>query len=228
MEGRAELALHVAETLRVCGELPEHREQRSGVQGRQPRLKGRGAGLVVQLREVAEGIGIDHDGAVGMSCRVPVPGVVLDAGDGAAIVVIEASVGGRRREEIPDVDEAREQADVAVDVDAEQRLVMHVREEPLLVLELEVRPQPRVQGFPERATLRVVVHALRVQEARDAVPAADHPRLRQEALVQVGLLAREQGVVLPGVQERLRRLGLFELRQPVVPQAGTPVERIAA
>ena len=106
--------------------------------------------------------------------------------------------------------------------------MVDLRKEPLLVLELEVRSQPRVQRFPEGAALRVVVHAFRVQEAGNPVLTPEHPRLRQEALVQVGLLAREQGVVLPGVQKVLRRLGLFELGQPVGPQAGAPVERIAA
>ena len=89
----------------MYGELPEHLEQRSGVQGWQPRLEGRGAGLVVQLREAVKGVPIDRDGPVGMSGGVPVSGVVLEAGDGAVAVVPEAGVGGRRREKVRDMDE---------------------------------------------------------------------------------------------------------------------------
>ena len=65
------------------------------MQGRQPRLEGRGAGLVGQFREVVEGALIEFDGAVGMSGRVPIPGVVRDAGDGAVATVVEAG-GGRQ------------------------------------------------------------------------------------------------------------------------------------
>ena len=56
-----------------------------------------------------------------------------------------------------------------------------------------------------------------MQESCHAVGAPDQPRLRQEALVEVRLLAREQRVILRRAQEALRSLGLLHLGEPDVP-----------
>ena len=56
-----------------------------------------------------------------------------------------------------------------------------------------------------------------MQEAGYAMAVPDHPRLRQEALVQVRVL-HEQRIVLSRAQETLRCLGLLELGKPDVPQ----------
>ena len=101
--GYAEIVFQVAETLRMGDELPQHRKQRPGVQGGQPRPERRGAGLVVQLREVFERVPIDPDDPVGMFGRAPVSGFVLDAGHGTVAVVVEAGIDGRRCEEVRDV-----------------------------------------------------------------------------------------------------------------------------
>ena len=226
--GDVELVLQVAETFRMGGELPQHREEGSGVQGRQSRHEWRGTWHVVQRCEAGEGILVHLDDPMGVAGRVPVVRVILDAGHGAAAVVVETGIGRGGREEVRDVEERGIGSRAAVDVDAEQRVVIHLRKEPLLVLELKVRPQPRVQRLPKRAALRVVVHAFRMQEARDAGLASDHPRLGDEALVQIRLLAREQRIVLARIQVRLRRLGLLQLRQPRTPQTRMPREGIVA
>ena len=213
--GDAERLAEIAEPSGVGGELPQHGKQGLRVQRGQPHPLRRRTGFLVQLREALERRRADGYHAVGVASGVPLVVVVLDAGNGAAAVVVEAGVHGRGREQVGDVREQRLGTRPAVDVDAEQRLVMNVGEQPLLVLELEVGAQAGVQRRPERAALGRVVHALRVQEAGHAVAAADHPRLGQEALVQVRML-HEQGVVLPGAQEALRRLGLLQLGEPDV------------
>ena len=198
------------------------------MQGRQSRHEPRGAWHVAQRCEAGERIHVHLDDPMGVADRVPVVRIILDARHGAAAVVVETGIDRGGREEIRDVEERGIGSHVAVDVDAEQRFVMDLRKEPLLVLELKVRPQPRVQRRPQRAAFRVVVHALRMQEARDATLASDHPRLGYEALVQIRLLTREQRIVLPRIQVGLRRLGLLQLRQPCAPQVRMPREDVAA
>ena len=185
-------------------------------------------GHVVQRREAGDGILVHLDDPMGVAGRAPVVRVILDAGHGAAAVVVETSIGRGGREEVRDVEERGVGSHAAVDVDAEQRFVMDLRKEALLVLELKVRPQPRVQRLPKRAAFRVVVYAFRMQEARDAGLASDHPRLGDEALVQIRLLACEQWIVLLRIQVRLRRLGLLQLRQPRTPQVRMPREGVVA
>ena len=94
---------------------------------------------------------------------------------------------------------------------------MHLGEQPFLVLKLEVRAQTWVKPRAELSALRVVVHALGMEEAGNAAIASDHPTLWQEALEQVGLLSCQQGVVLARVQKRLRRLRLLDFPNPRIP-----------
>ena len=77
-----------------------------------------------------------------------------------------------------------QRARLAVDVDAERCFVVYVREQLLLVLELQVRPQPLVQRFAERAALGIVIDTFRVQESGGGPLTSDYPGLRHEALVQ--------------------------------------------
>ena len=65
-----------------------------------------------------------------------------------------------------------------------------------------------------------------MQEPRNAVLAADHPRLRQEALEQVGLLLRQGRVVLRRVQKRLRRLRVLHIGHPGFTQTAVSLERL--
>ena len=150
---------------------------------REAGLHGAGFRFVVQICEGVESVWIDADDPIEVTGRIPVVGVILDARDRAVAVVVEAGIDCRRCEQVRDMEERRGRVGVSVDVDAEQRFMVDFRKQPLLVLELEVIPQPPVQRFSERAALRVVVHALRVQEPGYAALGPDHPRLRQETLV---------------------------------------------
>ena len=51
-------------------------------------------------------------------------------------------------------------------VHTEQRVMVNLREQLLLVLKLKVRPQPRVQRLPKHPALRIVVHPFWMQETR--------------------------------------------------------------
>ena len=139
MGGHVEIVAKIAQPSGMGGELPQHRQQGPGMQGRQPRLTGRRPRFVVQVRERGERIRLDADDPIGMSGQAPVVLIVLDAWNGASPVVIEAGVHGRGREQVRDVRERQGGTARAMDVDAEQCVMVNLGKQPFLVLELEVR-----------------------------------------------------------------------------------------
>src|SRR5690606_15064350 len=76
-----------------------------------------------------------------------------------------------------------------------------------------------VDGLAQPRALRVVVHALRMQERGDASLSAHHPRLRYEALVEIRLLPLEERIVLRRVQEVLRAVRRLERGEVASAQA---------
>src|SRR5690554_5940379 len=163
----------------------------------------------------------DLDDAVAMAIEVPLyldPAIrqlhfLLDARYLSFAVMGKGHVDSAGDKQVRNVLEAR-CSDGAMDVDAEQRLIVYLGEQLGLIAELEMCTQPRIYHAPECSTLGVVVDSLRMQEAADALPVGIGPGAGQEALVEVGLLACQLRVVLGGVEEGLAALGLGQLGEP--------------
>ncbi len=154
-----------------------------------------------------------------MPCNIPAVCVILDARYGTLAQVLKTGIHRRRDVKIGDVGKlGLPRTGLTINVHAEFCVMVHVLKKIQLVLKLKMIPQSRIHRLPKRPSPRIVVDSLGVQKGRNPVLPADHPRLREEAFVKVGLHALQNGIVLEPVEKVLRPLGLFKGRQVVFPQ----------
>ena len=101
-------------------------------------------------------------------------------------------------------------------------------EQLLLVQELKMRTQPRIECFAKLSGLRIVINPLRMEKSSNAVLVAQHPSLGKKTLVEIGFRTFEQRIVLPCIQEALGRTGFGELRHPRFAKAVSLLERLCS
>src|SRR4051812_42324561 len=109
-----------------------------------------------------------------------------------------------RMEEIGHVSERNPAAHRArVDINTELGDVCDFRKQFKLVDELKMLLESQIDGTPHFSTLWIIVHPFGVQKACYSLFRTDGVALRNEALVQVGLNALEQRIVLNRIQKAL-------------------------
>ena len=174
----------------IVGEFAKHSNQLPGVKRRQPSLENGSTRVVIEAGEKSQRRVVHLDDAISMPREVPLAFLAFDAATDAGPITRKTGVHGGWVKEVADVLYTHA-AFRAVDIYAIPLAVSKVCEELQLILKLAMGPEPGIDRLAEYAALWIIIDALGVQEALNTSRTSHHPRLRQKALVGVGLCPQE-------------------------------------